>query len=131
MVVQQNNCYEVAEFEGHSDLAQLAQALSPELAKLVHSQFSGIELRVPKKINAKHFISQKIGYENAVALSEYIAGGVLEVPMQLPNFRIERQKLVQRLASEGRPHREIALQTKMTQRHIRRILSNISRGKQF
>lgn len=112
-------------FTGTSDIDMVAQAVSPQVALLLLEHFAGVELRGVKKMHRKHFIAQKIGYENALMLSEYLGTGIIIVPVKHPVIGLKRNRQIAAMIKRGITRREIAVHFNISQRHIRRLAANM------
>ncbi len=112
-------------FAGNSDIDQLAQTVSPDLALSLLLNFAGVELRVPKKISQGHHIAEAIGLERAKLLADYTGGGMIFIPRLHPGLRAMQEQKVKEMILACKPRRVIAVELGISHRQVRRITNRL------
>lgn len=88
--------------------------------------YPGMDLKVPKTIDADHPLARVIGFEAASKLSRLAGGTRFYIPAALA--RAERNRYISDAYGAGDTVEEIALRHGLTARHVLRILARTCTG---
>jgi hypothetical protein len=96
--------------------------LVPTLVLVRH--YGGTRVYVPREIGPEHPLARLIGFEAAHRLAQHYGGLMqhFDVPRALDAMIQVRNREIRRKASMGMSHRLLALEYRMTERHVRNIL---------
>jgi len=112
-------------FSTESEIDQLAQSLSPQIALLILKEFRGATLGVPKNMKPDNWLSEKIGFQNAQLVSDYMGGGKITVPARHPAHVFVQECQVRSMLEAGLSGPQIATELGISDRQVRRIKSRI------
>lgn len=104
-------------------VSDLAEHLGVDSALRIVATLGGCTIHVPKTISEGHFLHFELGREIAQALAREYGNSKLEIPRCAVALRDVRDKAILRRWSEGATANALALEFKLTERHVRSIIS--------
>ena len=90
-------------------------------------RYGGVHVYVPATIAAEHQLAQILGLEAATALAGRYAGSYLLIPRCAKLLRAERDRRIRQRTQDGASPRQLALEFKMTDRQVWRIIAGVAR----
>ena len=105
---------------GERAVAELEEALGPDVARVLARRFGGVRLYVPLHMGDDHPIRVALGREAADRIASWSGGCAIDIPK-----RAARRRRVIELREQGAlTIAQIALDTDYSERHVYRLLSD-------
>ncbi|MBF0139811.1 MAG: hypothetical protein HQL74_05975 [Magnetococcales bacterium] len=105
---------------------RLVEVIGTTAALALIQEFGGVEIDIPRKVGPEHRLASLVGLEAARELVAHWGGDRLYVPKADHAVRCVRNQEMIRGYDAGLSEREIALEYRITSRHVRRILNSPS-----
>ncbi len=117
---------DLAEHQFTKDMKDVADTIGVEVAQNLVDTLPGLEVKIPK-VWSPDSVLALLDRKTADVLIKFYPGDILYVPTM--KFSAETRPAAIRLHAQGRSNRQIALELKVTERHIRNLLNSEPRLK--